>query len=454
MLAHLSRLFLKGAELAVAHFYEVGLIGGDVPDGPVLVIANHPNSLMDGLVIMKSSGRRVRPLARAPLFEDPLLGHVLKGLGALPVYRPEDFPGETWRNESTFAAAVDALNLGEAVLIFPEGLSHSESRLVRIKTGAARIALEAEEAANWELGLQILPVGLTYQRKHAIRGRVAMSVGEPFGIGAWRWQRERHAWDAVESLTDAMRVALENVTLNLPSPEDRALIDAADALYAAEKGWVRPRARERLAPRMPRLRRFAEALAWLHVAEPESYERLTSSVRDYRQRLALLGVTEGELPDHLRPHSVLKYALVQGFALLVKLPLAVLGTVVWYLPYKSPRISLGLYNPPYEVVATFKLGTALLVFPVVFVAYLVAAWWLAGLPGVVVTAIVLPISGVVALSWRDRWRRVREDLRIIWRSTRQRSLRDQLVGRRGALVSEFEFVAQRWQKERQARAEG
>jgi 1-acyl-sn-glycerol-3-phosphate acyltransferase len=439
---------------ALNRFYEVGRVGANVPDGPVLVIANHPNSGMDALVILKVAGRRVRPMAKAPLFAEPLIGHVLKGLAALPVYRPQDFPGEMWRNERTFAAAVDALLRREAVLIFPEGLSHSEARLARMKTGAARLALQAEEAADWKLGLRVVPVGLTYHRKHAFRGRVAAAVGRPLEVAGWREMRRRDEWEAVESLTGAMREALEKVTLNLPAPGDRELLETAETLYAAHKRLAGPRAREKLAPRLPRLQAFAEALAWLYVADPDRYARLSLAIRNYRTRLALLGVKEGELPERFSPGGVVRYAAVQGLALAVGLPLAALGTLAWYLPYKSPRVSLSIYRPAYEAVATFKLATALLAFPATFAVYLFAAWWVAGLTGLTATAAVLPIAGVVALRWRDRWRAVREDTRVYWRSVRRRTLREHLVSRRRALVVEFEELARRWQEERQSRRRG
>ncbi len=446
-----SRFVLKGAKWAVNHFYEVGRIGNPLPDGPVLVIANHPNSVMDALIVMRIAGRSVRPLAKAPLFEDALMGHVLRGLGALPVFRPQDDPDETWKNEGTFAAAEAALRGGEAVLVFPEGLTHSESRLARMKTGAARIALEAEESADWQLDLRIVPVGLTYQRKHAVRGRVAVAVGRSIAVRNWREIRETDEWRAVESLTEAMRGALEAVTLNLPSQEDRSLLEAAEALYAAEKRLTKSGARGKLAPRLPRLQQFAQALAWLYVADPGLYERIGSEVRTYRERLKILGVKEGELPRRFRPARVAWNATVHGLALLIGLPLAIVGTIAWYVPFKSPRVTLNLYKPPYEALATFKLATALLAFPLAYALYLAVAWWMGGMRALIFVAIVLPLVGIVALRWRDRWRMAREDVYVFWRSMKLRGLREELVKRRHELVGEFESVYSQWRHETRGR---
>ncbi len=451
MVGPVSRLVLRCTIWALDRFYHVGRVGPPIPRGPILVIANHPNSLMDALVILKVAGRRVRPLAKAPLFDQALIGHVLRGLQALPVYRQQDYPGETERNEDTFRAAIEALGLGEAVLIFPEGVSHSEPRLAPLKTGAARIALRAEQAADWKLGLKVVPVGLTYHRKHAFRGGVAAAVGNSLEVAGWREMAEREEWVAVQSLTEALTQALEEVTLNLSTGEDRALIEAADALYAAEKRLTRPREREQLAPRFPRLQRFAEAVAWLRATDIERYRRLAASVRSYRHRLALLGVGAGELPKRFPPLAVARYAAIHGLVLLMGLPLAIIGTVAWYLPYQSPRISLNWYQPAYEAVATVKLATALLAFPITYLLWLTVGWLMAGWPGVVVLAAALPIAGLAALHWRDRWAIVREDTRLFWRALPRKTLREQLVHRRKALVAEFDRLAEQWQEERRRR---
>lgn len=451
MIALVSRIVLRAATWALDRFYRVSRVGPPIPDGPVLIVANHPNSLMDALVVLKVTGRRVRPLARAPLFDQPIMGHVLRGLGALPVYRRQDDPGQTWRNREVFREVIRALSDGEAVLLFPEGLSHSEPRLAKIKTGAARIALRAEEAAGWGLGLRVVPVGLTYERKHAFRGRAAAVVGEPVVVSDWREQRATDEWAAVEDMTVALRAALEAVTLNLPTREDRELVEAAERLYRIEKGRVRPRQREALARRLPRLRQFAEGLGWLRASDPARYQRLSASVRTYRTRLALLGVGEGELPERFPMGAVLRYAAVEGALLLVVLPLALAGTLLWAVPYQAPRLSLGLYRPTYEVIATVKLVTSLIAFPLTYALYLALGWWLGGVWALAGLAVGTPVAGLAALYWHDRWDAAREDLRILWRAGRRRRLREALAARRKTLVQEFDRVARDWREERQAR---
>ncbi len=141
----LPRIVTKLVGWAVAIFYDVERTGPLISKGPVLVTANHNNALIDPLVIFHTAGRPTRPLAKAPLFEQAVAGTILKALKGLPVYRREDDPARMHLNERTFEAAIEALHQGGAVQIYPEGQSHSEPSLTPLRTGAARIALMAEE---------------------------------------------------------------------------------------------------------------------------------------------------------------------------------------------------------------------------------------------------------------------------------------------------------------------
>ncbi|HEX6066442.1 MAG TPA: 1-acyl-sn-glycerol-3-phosphate acyltransferase, partial [Longimicrobiales bacterium] len=193
----LSRWITAAAGWAAQEFYVLDQRGGGVPPGPALIVANHPNALLDPLIIFRVAARVVRPLAKEPLFRHPLIGPVLKALGGLPVYRRQDAPDQMHQNERTFEAAVAALHAGDAVQIYPEGQSHSEAHLTPFKTGAARIAFKAEADAGWQLGLQIVPIGLTYTRKTFFRGRAVAVVGEAFRIAPYRASYESDTVAAV-----------------------------------------------------------------------------------------------------------------------------------------------------------------------------------------------------------------------------------------------------------------
>lgn len=438
-----TRIIWGIAAWAASVFQRIEIRGGPIPDGAVMVVANHQNALIDPLVVSRAAGRPTRPLAKAPLFEQVLLGAVLRSLGGLPVYRKQDDPSQMHRNEDTFRAAIDALLAGDALQIYPEGKSHSQPRIGPLHTGAARIALSAEAERGGRLGLQIQPIGLTWEGKHRFRGRVLAEVGEPFPAAEWLTEAGADDADAVHSLTAEIARALRGVTLNLDDHVDLALITAADRIYTRERGIHRPRERERLADRVPRLRRLAEALEWLRRSDHETYSGLAARVRRVDGVGAALGAQEGSIPRRYPLGSVARYAVKEGLTLLVVLPLAIVGNVVWYPAWMSPRLVLPRVQHEYESVATYKLAVS--VFTVPFTIALATATgflgW--GLPGALVAAVSAPLSGFAALAWRERWGRVREDVAVYLRVLTRPRLRTRLSNQRSEIADAFDSIVDR-----------
>jgi 1-acyl-sn-glycerol-3-phosphate acyltransferase len=435
-----STLITRLAGRAASIFYDLERIGGPIPDGPVLVVANHPNSLLDPLIVFRTAGRPTRPLAKAPLFDQAIVGSMLRGLGGLPVYRRQDDPAQMHRNDATFDAAIGALRAGDAVQIFPEGLSHSEPGLAPLRTGAARIALGAEAASGWTLGLRIVPIGLTYRRKALFRGDALAVIGEPFDIAELRAPYESDPTEAVRALTAEIGRRLEAVTLSLTSHEDQTLIDTADRLYTREKGVHGWREREELRDRFPRLQLFARGLALLRAADPERHDRLAHAVRRYHRHLQTFGAAEGDVPPEYRPASVLRYTIVEGVLLAVGFPLAAIGAVLWYPAWIAPRFVVRAIRPDPEAVATYKLAGgffAVLVWQILLVAGAGLLW---GIAGAAIATAALPFLAALTLAWGERWRRVREDALLFFRTLgRERGL-DRFAAQRAMLTREFDDV--------------
>ncbi len=407
----------------------------------MLVVANHPNSLVDPLVVFRIGGRVSRPMAKAPLFDHALLGPVLRALGGLPVYRRQDDPSQMNKNEGTFDAAVAALRAGEAVQIFPEGKTHSDPALAPIRTGAARIALRAEEEAAWDLGLQIVPVGLTYRRKAVAGGSVVAQTGRPLVPAELRALYEDDPQEAVRRLTDQISQALEKLTLNFAESEDRELVEVAERMYAREKGLTAWRTRQSLGDRLPRLRQFARGLAWLRANDPERHRRVTDAVRRYAKLLGVLGAGDAEIPRRYRTRKVLWYIVTKGIVLGLTMPVALAGIVLWWIPYHLPRLAVGRMRPAYEAVSTIKLATVILAFPAFLAGYTAIAWWLGGTWWALGVGLGAAICGLVTWWWKLRWDDAREDVRLFLRVLGRRKSRDRLAAERRRLVAEFDELA-------------
>jgi 1-acyl-sn-glycerol-3-phosphate acyltransferase len=204
------------AWLLMHGFYRVRFSGEQFPvSGPLLVIANHTNGMADGGLLLLASPRPLRILVKYQLTHMPVLGAIVRGVGALPVYRQKDGVDRS-KNAEAFRAVHQSLAQGQAVALFPEGSSHSEPRLGELKTGVARLALGALAAEPGAAGLRILPVALHYSARDRFRSCVQVVVGEPLQAQDFATPAGAEDREAVAHLMAALRSALEELSAALP----------------------------------------------------------------------------------------------------------------------------------------------------------------------------------------------------------------------------------------------
>src|SRR5215471_1202446 len=195
------RLLRALARLLLAVFYRhIEVVGLEhvPPTGPLIVVANHHNALIDSALLLATIPRRLVAVAKAPLFQYPVLGPLLRCIGAIPAHRREEGGNDPARNANLFEQAVATLRRGAGIVIFPEGVSHPEPTLRSLRTGSARIVLAAAEAQVHPV--IVLPVGLVFYQPGTFRtGSAVVVIGAPVTPAALDGER---GGTAVRDLTD------------------------------------------------------------------------------------------------------------------------------------------------------------------------------------------------------------------------------------------------------------
>ena len=342
----LYQLLRGTAAIALRWYYaDVAVQGRErVPrDGPLLILANQPNALIDPLVVGTTVDRRVLLTAKATLFDHPALGLLLRAVGAVPLRRAKDelrdgavIPPTPERNAYAFQLVTAALRDQQVVLVFPEGISHDDPTLAPLKSGAARMALQARREGVADV--RLLPMGLVFEEKERPDSRVLVRVGEALDLD--RWLAERDDVDAHE-LTQLLEARLRAVTLNFATAERarRAvrLARVLAALGGAPGPVDEPKSLEEEATLAFRIDAATSALADAPPHLAAAADVLVAKLDTIEHELRRRGVSLADVRVSTRlPDAVsflireLPLALLAGVALL-------LGRVTHWIPLRAAR---------------------------------------------------------------------------------------------------------------------
>ncbi|MEZ4365192.1 MAG: lysophospholipid acyltransferase family protein [Kofleriaceae bacterium] len=394
-------------------------------DGPVIFVGNHPNSLLDPILIITSCGRKVHFAAKDTLFKNALMRAVLGGLGAVPIARRVDHGGAgAVDNDAAFTAMFGVLGDRGALGIFPEGISHDESQLQRLKTGAARVALGA--VARGHGPVQVVPCGLTFINPKRFRSRVLVQYGPPITVDAgWQAQADADGPAAARALTVAIEQRLRALTINADDWDTLRTLDVIRRLYQP--------AGLAIEDRVELARRFNTH--YPAVADHPRVQAVVAAARAYQAHLDATGLTDRELARDL---STGELASKLGYYLalvLFWLPLTVPG-----LPLHLPTVVFARFagkklTPRKDVVATTKVVTGILMVLVAYAAAIALLAWRVGPAWAAIAAVVLPLSGIATLRVLDRVHLLRRGLGVLRRRLRLRAELAALRAERAEIVA-------------------
>lgn len=434
----LYRLIRWIATVALRWFYrDVEIDGIDrVPrTGPVLLTVNHPNALVDVLAVATAIPRRITFTGKAVLFDNPFLRVFLPLMGFVPLKRVKDEAQhdpaakvDASRNADAFRAILDALAAGGAVLIFPEGISHNDPALAPLKTGAARIALQARDDRGIR-DLAIVPIGLTFEEKWRPRTRIFVHIGEPIAMSAWPASSEsRHTDQLARELTAAIDARLRAITLNFPTADEAERLLGVARLLAGVFDDPRPLGSPDppLGDQMRIIRRIEAVRDQLPPEAASSVRRFLDRLEGLRVALARRAIVPNEvnLSPKLRHGAV--FAIRELAVVMLLGPIALWGRLNHWIPLELSMWIARRRSTSPEDPAMNTLVIGLLFTLVAYAAQTMFVHHFAGGRWAALYLLSLPAAATWDLRFRDRMRRARQRMRTYFRFRREPELRERL----------------------------
>jgi 1-acyl-sn-glycerol-3-phosphate acyltransferase len=416
--------------------------------GPVLFTSNHPNSLTDAFVIGDSVERKVNFVATVQLFRFGLTRWLLKRCGVIPINRVKDDPRAMHTVKQSFEACFRVLEQGEAVAIFPEGNTHDDPQLKTVKTGAARMALELEHRHAGKLGLQIVPVGLTFSAKEIYRSAALVNFGEPIAATDFLsgYAEKRH--ECIHALTAEIERRIQGLILHLPDLERARVVAAVKRLYLERLRVGNTVIHEPVSPQTSDLlltQAIAGAADRAFTLHPERASRFVHRLRHYERCLNRLRLSDdvlAQFPDQTR---MLARSLVWAVLGVVGAPIALYGWVHRLIPYALVRLAVKKFArdaTDKTHVSTATVLAGLVAFTLVYALYIGVFHAFFGWPASVWYALSLPVASLAAHYYAREMRRFATSLRAAGVLLGGPRAARRLVAERAALIALIEAERQ------------
>ena len=416
-------------------------------EGPAIFASNHPNSTVDPFVLGNLVGRKLNFMAMSTFFERKPVAWFLSRCGVIPIHRRQDDPTKMDQNISSFAAAFRALEAQEAIGIFPEGVTHDDPQIRKIKTGTARISLEVEAKNDFRLAVRVIPVGLNYIDKTRFRSYLLINVGEPIEAKTYEEAYRKDPQAAVNAMTEELQRRLEALIVNLEEPGLKRLQRAIEEIFLERVREVADpnEGRKGIADTFVWRKMIADCVNYYAKHDPDRVRTVGSQVQRYyrvARRMRLNNELLGQQPHWGALWSASAKLAVLG---ILGLPIALYGTINNYVPYRLAKLA-GMRNPYYRdrgdktKISIYSLLTGVVAFLIFYPIQGFLVWFSFGNPAAIIYALSLPPSGFFALGYTQGLKAYSRDLSNARLHLKNRRLISLLKKRRDEVLATLDAV--------------
>jgi len=359
--------------------------------GPSVIISNHPNTLMDALLLGHISKQPIYFLAKATLFNSKWKLWFLQKLHMIPINRPGEEQIEGISNTTSFDACFAKLEQNKRIVIFPEGSSYKERVLRKLKTGAARIALELELKHKGELGIVVIPVGINYSDQERFQSNILISIGEPIRIKDYIQEFEKDFVHTSRELTQIFRLKLEELLLTAHDKQD-------DKLFEVLRDLLSSRYLLKEKDDFKFLKELQVALTKIRVTDPSKYQEVIKLAYEIKWRMEKMAIRADFADRRFRSVLFLRQISFSLIGLFIAFPIFIYGFLHNGIQYHLTDKLIQKITREVEYYAPLSVITGIILYPLTYFGFIISLhqfvhipWWTK-----ILYYFSLPISGILA----------------------------------------------------------
>jgi 1-acyl-sn-glycerol-3-phosphate acyltransferase len=285
---------------------------------PAIIIANHPASFLDAMVLAVFLKRSIHFYVRGDIFAHPIAYRILTMLHMIPIFSRDDGLRNLEKNKRTFDRGRKLLEEGKLLLIFPEGFSRQSKQLEPFKKGAARVALQTafEGGKVDELQIQTLAINYTY---HNLGSNLLIRLGDAITLESFEQQYKEFPAMAIANLNKAMSSVFQKNVIHVQDGKRTILAESLISMHYHIHTLNSSQLFEDFTAICKRVDQLSQ----------EDFVKLEKDLSVYLKSLSDHDITDKSLLLSNNQTALKSFWVIYFLA-----PFALLGKLIWWIPGK------------------------------------------------------------------------------------------------------------------------
>ena len=397
----------------------------DIPkDAHLIFTGNHQNALMDAMVFLCGTKRPLVFMARSDIFNNRFIAALLYFFRMLPIFRIRDGFSALKKNNEIFSKTIDVINNKIGLVIMVEGNHGAERRLRSLKKGFARIAFQTEEANNFDLDMQVVPVGIDYSNFDNFRTELLINFGKPIPFSEYYDAYRESPAIAINQVKDRLVNHMKPIMVHIESEKYYELYDELREIYKNEMAQKMGLPSTEQPHKLLADQELIKHLEQFEQGYPKKISAFQKLVIHYKDNITSNNLNYSVVRK--KPDSFAKL-IGESILFILASPIFIVGWLLNYLPFGiSIFIGKKMEDPQFK--SSVKFAVSMLLWPLFYALQILLVWLLSDDWKVLLGFIIgMPILGMLSRSYwvslqlylvAFRWALIKKNKITLYRSIR------------------------------------